>query len=500
MKNRVLDTSGWREFRLNEYFDIGTGAICKPKDLIRVTQGGTPRISVKGVNNGIHGYFKDIDSKDYRVNENFISFSFLGTCFYHPYKASLDMKVHSIKPKNYALNIFSGLFLVNVLKNSFRGIYDDQISSSDLKQETIKLPIDSKGNIDWNFMEKSIKQTKSEVEKILQSYKVLKVFKITRGSLKDVSGLRPQHDVERHSETLSKNPDSINLCHSEKLRHSERSEESKNTKSKSQQLLFSCNNNGGGGGGTPLITESSIFKHSGNADSKNTHYHEPDFSNNDTSPREKQDFLCEALMQIAQNLIEKLDTSKWQEFRIGDLFQKINAKFIGNGNKFKVVSKEKTKSYNVPVVYAKADNQGIMYWAKEGDFETYDNVISIIYNGAIAAGKVYAHKEKTGILAESYFIKLKNYQVSFESNLFLQCILEKVLYSKYSRNNLATWTNKVENNIILLPTDSHNNPDFAFMETFIKTIEQEHSHKLLKYYKALQTSTLTTNGGGGIKL
>ncbi len=174
MKNKALDTSGWREFKLNEYFDIGTGATCKTKDLVQVAQGGTPRISVKGINNGIQGYFKDIDSKDYRVNENFISFSFLGTCFYHPYKASLDMKVHTIKPKNYTLNLFSGLFLVNVLKNSFRGIYGDQISSSDLKQESIKLPINSKGNIDWDFMEKSIKETKKEVEKILQSYKALK--------------------------------------------------------------------------------------------------------------------------------------------------------------------------------------------------------------------------------------------------------------------------------------------------------------------------------------
>lgn len=181
MKNNALDTSGWREFKLIEHFDIGTGATCKAKDLVQVAQGGIPRISVKGIDNGIQGYFKDIDSKDYRVNENFISFSFLGTCFYHPYKASLDMKVHTIKSKYYTLNLFSGLFLVNVLKNSFRGIYGDQISSSDLKTESIKLPVDSKGNIDWHFMEESIKQTKAELEKILQSYKSLKLLATNGG-------------------------------------------------------------------------------------------------------------------------------------------------------------------------------------------------------------------------------------------------------------------------------------------------------------------------------
>lgn len=165
-----LDTSKWQSFELRELFDIGTGAICKAKDL---RDGDTPRISVKGVNNGIQGYFKDIDSKDYRTIENFISFSFLGTCFYHPYKASLDMKVHSLKPKNYKLNTFSGLFLVNVLRKSFKGVYDNQISSTDLKQEKILLPTITKDKPDWEFMENCIKKSKKDIEKLLTIYRAL---------------------------------------------------------------------------------------------------------------------------------------------------------------------------------------------------------------------------------------------------------------------------------------------------------------------------------------
>lgn len=172
MRNNTLDTSKWKMFKLSEFFEISTGAICDSKDLI---EGETPRISVKGVNNGIQGYFCDVDSKDYRVQENFISFSFLGTCFYHPYKASLDMKVHSLKPKNISLNLFSALFLVSILKNSFKGIYADQISSSDLKQEFILLPTDSQGNIDFEFMEQTIKEIKNEVEKIVSLYQSLTI-------------------------------------------------------------------------------------------------------------------------------------------------------------------------------------------------------------------------------------------------------------------------------------------------------------------------------------
>ena len=164
---------------------------------------------------------------------------------------------------------------------------------------------------------------------------------------------------------------------------------------------------------------------------------------------------------------------QWQEVRIGDLFKKVSAKFVGKGDKFKAVSKTKDNIYKIPVVYAKFGDNGIMYWAREGDFETHDNIISIVYNGAIAAGKVYAQKEKTGILAESYFIRLKEYKVSFEVNLFLKCALEKSLYERFSRENLATWDNKVENEFISLPVLPNGEIAFEYIESFIKALQKE---------------------------
>ncbi|NKZ20866.1 restriction endonuclease [Streptococcus ovuberis] len=132
------------------------------------------------------------------------------------------------------------------------------------------------------------------------------------------------------------------------------------------------------------------------------------------------------------------------------------------------------------MVYAKSGDNGIMYWAKEGDFETHSNVISIIYNGAIAAGLVYAQRKETGILAESYLIKVKNIEVSFETNLFLRAVLESVLYPKYSRDYLATWANKVENDKIALPT-INSEIAFSYMENCIKALEAERIETLEAY-------------------
>ncbi len=62
----------------------------------------------------------------------------------------------------------------------------------------------------------------------------------------------------------------------------------------------------------------------------------------------------------------------WQSFRLGDLFEKVSARFLGKGDKFKATSKSITDTHNIPLVYCKKGNNGIMYWGKKGDFETYN--------------------------------------------------------------------------------------------------------------------------------
>ncbi len=174
----------------------------------------------------------------------------------------------------------------------------------------------------------------------------------------------------------------------------------------------------------------------------------------------------------------------WQSFKLGDLFEKVSARFLGKGDKFKATSKSITDTHNIPLVYCKKGNNGIMYWGKKGDFETYNNIISIIYNGVIATGLTYAHRDEVGILAESYFIKFKNGNPNFLCNLFIKTAIEKVLYPKYSRDNLATWANKVENELILLPTTQDGGIDFNFMRTFINALMKQTIQGVAQYCDA----------------
>ena len=99
---------------------------------------------------------------------------------------------------------------------------------------------------------------------------------------------------------------------------------------------------------------------------------------------------------------------QYRKFRIGDLFEKLETPYYGAGARHSDISDVKTQEYCVPVTSAKKGNNGICRWARKGQFKTYSNVISIVYNGAIAAGLTYYQPHEVAALADSYLIRLKN--------------------------------------------------------------------------------------------
>jgi len=172
-----IDTSGWKEFRIKDLFEtqkkgnklqVPTGASVPVQDLLE--DGATPRITVTGSNNGIFGFYDYCGKNiaDYRVFNNFVSVSFLGTVFYQEGDATLDMKVHCLKPKGITLNKYTGRFLVGAIRASLReSTYSDQISSSILPEISIKLPATPDGAPDWAYMESYMASFETKVAESL---------------------------------------------------------------------------------------------------------------------------------------------------------------------------------------------------------------------------------------------------------------------------------------------------------------------------------------------
>lgn len=157
-----LDGCNWKNYTIRDLFitknDLGqqvpTGTYIQKKDL---KAGTMPRITVTSQNNGIDGYYEHNDRM--QVAKNFISVSFLSTTFYHPYEASLDMKVHALQLKDRPLNRFIAHFIISSLKESIAdSSYGNQLSSTDIVRKTILLPSREDGSPDYEFMEKYMRQ------------------------------------------------------------------------------------------------------------------------------------------------------------------------------------------------------------------------------------------------------------------------------------------------------------------------------------------------------
>lgn len=138
------------EFRMKKQGNVPTGALVSNSVL---KDGMYPRIRVTSQNNGINGFTNICDDKNYRAYSNFVSMSFLGNAFYHPYTASLDMKVHCLQYKNIELNPAMGLFTVTMAERIASGTnYGNQLSSNDLAAKQILLPVDDRSNPDYAYM------------------------------------------------------------------------------------------------------------------------------------------------------------------------------------------------------------------------------------------------------------------------------------------------------------------------------------------------------------
>jgi len=177
-----------------------------------------------------------------------------------------------------------------------------------------------------------------------------------------------------------------------------------------------------------------------------------------------------------------LENVEWGEYKIDDLFEKLNLKFLkSNFDKENDVSKEKSLEFNLPLVNAKDGNNGVMYYGRSQDFESTELSIDIVNDGAISTGNVYSQPQKTGVLYNAYLIKPK-FRADAKLLHFFTSTIKKSIKLKFGYENKAGW-GKVKEEKIQLPI-RNKKIDFEFMESFIVKIESERMKKLEAYLSA----------------
>ena len=149
-----INYKDWKAFTLGG--ESGLFVIKKGKRLTaeKQTSGLTPYIGAIDSNNGVSNYIGQCP-----IHEgNTISLSYngsVGEAFYQPvpFWATDDVNVLYLKPDYGTLDFPTAMFICTILKREkYRFSYGRKWALDSMNSTEIKLPIDSKGNPDWEWM------------------------------------------------------------------------------------------------------------------------------------------------------------------------------------------------------------------------------------------------------------------------------------------------------------------------------------------------------------
>lgn len=155
-----------------------------------------------------------------------------------------------------------------------------------------------------------------------------------------------------------------------------------------------------------------------------------------------------------------MDTSLWKEFRIG-----------GEQGLFKVVkgkrlTKAKMYSGTTNFIGSSAENNGVTNHISNHDNIHHGNLITVAYNGSV--GETF-YQEEEFIASDDVNVLYPNFEMNKYIALFL-CPIIRSVGKKYVFIN--KWKKEdMERDCIKLPVDIRGNPDWKYMEDYMKKTE-----------------------------
>ena len=171
------------------------------------------------------------------------------------------------------------------------------------------------------------------------------------------------------------------------------------------------------------------------------------------------------LAQSLKQLNIKLETVNWKEFKIKNIFFAINGKGI---------TSEFIKENNgkIPAIQGGEDNNGILGFLNEEFKKTlvYINQPCLTLARVGTAGNIGFIRDECYIGDKAKALIFKNTELKYNiyCYLFLKTILLKLKY-KYSYGRGIRIDRYLENEI-MLPVDQDGNPDWQYMENYIKSL------------------------------
>lgn len=158
--------------------------------------------------------------------------------------------------------------------------------------------------------------------------------------------------------------------------------------------------------------------------------------------------------KVKQSSSLNLNSVKWEDFKIGDLFN------IINGIKY---PKSDRTSGNLPLVSTTAENNGVSDYIAQRD-EIYSNILTVAYSGSV--GATFYH-EKNVFVGETVFALVPKFELNKYIGMFL-CTILNHNNKKYDYGRKIIGSRYVDEYISLPSINS--NPHWSFIENYIKSL------------------------------
>ncbi len=209
---------------------------------------------------------------------------------------------------------------------------------------------------------------------------------------------------------------------------------------------------------------------------------EPDYKFMEEYIREREEKLKQRykknVTKRVDNLQHKLDKNKdWGEFKIKDIFPILIA-----GKSKGLNHLEQTNENGIPYLGATNRNNGVLCFVKKEGNEKFiqqGNCIAFIRNGEGSMG--YSVYKAEDFIATSDITLGYNNKINKYSGMFITTIADRVR-GKYSFNYKRSDT-RLKKEILSLPINSKGEPDYKYMEDYMKYLEQKKLLEYLEYIK-----------------
>ncbi len=161
IKNQKLNDVKWKEFKLEDIFNIHPG---KRLTKSKMKVGKLPFIGATDSNNGVTNFVSNTNTS---LDSNVLGVNYNGSVvenFYHPYDCIFSDDVKRLSFKDRVGNKYLYLFFKTIIlqqKEKYR--YGYKFNESRMKRQSISVPIDENGDPNWGFMEGYMKKLEAEI-------------------------------------------------------------------------------------------------------------------------------------------------------------------------------------------------------------------------------------------------------------------------------------------------------------------------------------------------